>query len=123
MVEMDFKDIDNIDFNIVDDTVVFISSDLDGHEDFIDFLKENDVLDKFVYNFYNIADEEWKKSFWLGYGSDDIDYTLYNFLEDSKNISDDYLYNAFNWDKTKYGYDFWYDINEKWLEKCKIYNK
>jgi hypothetical protein len=63
-----------------------------GHEDFYDFLVNNDILDKWINNFY-----QYKKE-------------IYDFLN---NIS---MY-AFNWSDTKEGHDFWEKIYNKWINE------
>jgi hypothetical protein len=66
------------------------------NEKFIKFLKKNNAYDKFRINYLN--------SEYL-YCNDII---LYN-----------YLYESFSWSKTKEGFNYWNNLNNKWHKYIK----
>jgi hypothetical protein len=113
---LDFNEIDDIDDNGGFD-------DFDGHEDFRYFLEENDVLDKYVENFYNFEDTIWKEVYWIGYYYSKDDYTLHDFLDElSKNgYKSEYIHHAFEWRKTEEGHHFWENINDNWKSQLNRY--
>jgi hypothetical protein len=107
--EIDFKDIDDINDPIIVDFV--------GFEDFMDFLEENGVLDKFVKEFYRFEDEVWKENYWGGYKENKDNYTLHDFLENNKKNTKGYIDDAFKWWLTDDDQDFWETIHDKWKKK------
>jgi hypothetical protein len=103
---LDFNNIDNFENDY---------EDFDGHEKFKEFLEKNGVLDKFVRNFYNFEDDEWKREYWGGYDSHSDEYTLNDFLINNKEMRYGlYIDDAFDWDNSPEGYDFWDDVNDAW---------
>jgi len=71
------------------------------NETFINFLKNNDVYDRFIYNCKN--DNGFKNKHWSSLNE------LCNELN-----AEEYFTYAFNWSNTKEGGNFWYKLSIKW---------
>lgn len=72
--------------------------------DYIKFLKDNDILEKFKYNLNNLS------------GTSLTDYikTFYE-KEGLATVELNFITSAFMFDKTPEGVDFWGEIYNKWL--------
>jgi hypothetical protein len=79
-----------------------VPDEFEGHEDFYNFLVNNDILDKWINNFEKAV--TWRNK-----------EEIHDFL----NIIDKSYYFdlAFFWKDTEEGHDFWNKINKKW---CKL---
>jgi len=73
-------------------------------KEFVRFLKENGVYDKFIYNCENVISSSY---FTKTYKS------LETFCTDIK--KKDYFYDSFDWENSTEGHTFWSKINGKWL--------
>lgn len=71
---------------------------------FINFLKENHVYERFMYNF------EHRKEIHNLYPK--INFKRYFDVTYEKHL----LYNAFAWRGTCQGYVFWQELNQKWIK-------
>ena len=90
---IDFEDWDEIEINEEDDILT--------DEDFVKFLKNNNVYDNFIKNLNN-ADANFKH-YWK-----DIN----NFCENV--VKTHYLFNSFNWANSPEGDLFWRNLNSVW---------
>jgi len=90
-----------------------VPEEFEGHEDFYNFLVENDILDKFIYNYNN-----YKKNIGIKGIKDYLD-------ERKKNGTYELNVSAFLWTPTKEGADFWYQMHNKWVKylRNKTYNE
>ena len=77
---------------------------------FLRFLKEEDVYSEWVYNIYEQHPIDDKK-FWEG--------TLKSMFNE-KNKCINGIYNAFYWDDTRQGNDFWLKLNNKWIKLIRM---
>jgi len=93
----------NIDFN--DWIEINIPNDFIDHEDFYQFLIDNNILHKYVNNFYNCKDISISR---IRDNFTTIKMYL-NFYSKSQFIS-----SAFNWINTPEKYHFWEDYYIKW---------
>jgi hypothetical protein len=66
------------------------------NSDFYKFLVDNDILEKYIFNF---EQSHWNRS-------------LKSFLDIRKYS---YIKGAFNWIRSSEGHDFWKNYNRKWL--------
>jgi hypothetical protein len=74
----------------------------DCPQQFIDFLKNENVYEKFIDNLLKVSNH-WKKNIWRTSIFCDINKV-------------DYIFSGFKWSKTDDRYDFWKNINNKWKE-------
>ena len=73
-----------------------IPDDFIGHEDFYNFLVDNDVLDTYLYNFKNDKHQK-------------------DFKKFINQVRDTHLIDAaFTWSQTPEGNNYWYELNIKW---------
>jgi hypothetical protein len=86
---------ENIDWDWMDEEELDIPDEFKGNEDFYKFLVDNNALDKYIYNLDN----------------------NYNYFE-HKN-KNQYILWAFDWVNTHEGYEFWLNLNYKWVEYLK----
>jgi hypothetical protein len=96
---INFRDIDIIDKDYLD---------FEGYEDFMKYLENKGVLDKFIKNF-NMARYHWRKDRWVGYKDG---YTLKDYLDNT--MKDDYLMDCFQWASTPEGFGYWAGIEIDW---------
>jgi hypothetical protein len=80
-----------------------VPKEFKGHEDFYNFLVDNDVLDKYMEN----------------YDEGISGLSLENFLN-SAGRPTNYISWAFIWTETNSGHDFWNKLNTKWIEYLKV---
>ena len=74
---------------------------------FINFLKQNNAYGPYMYNFNSLEGIFYKKRYGTSINSK-------SFFE---NLSyTDYLLEAFHWSDTHQGYEFWHNLNKKWIE-------
>ena len=83
---VNFDDWDEEEFNEEDSLLT--------NKEFVKFLKDNNVYDKFIYNLKNYI------------SLDDYCYKIY---------ITNYILDSFTWNNTKEGHNFWYDIYNKWV--------
>jgi hypothetical protein len=103
---IDFNDIEEFDDH---------SPDFIGFEEFEEFLKKNNALDKFIKNFYNFDDELWKENYWGGYNEKDGDYTIHDFLMNNKKGKESgYIDDAFGWAFTPEDSSYWNKLDNEW---------
>ena len=81
---------------------------------FLNFLKENNCLDKFKNNCYKLY-----RYVYRGYEKEY--YNLKNYLFPSSLMNRGVFYrfvinDSFRWDKTLEGNDFWREIDDKWIK-------
>lgn len=67
----------------------------------IDFLEENNAYKQYIYNFKH--------------GLKDYDQETFLVFADTYNQKNHINY-AFDWDETKEGFDYWNNINAKWID-------
>ena len=79
-------------------------------EKFLRFLKEEGVYSEWVYNIRK-QHPIWDKKFWEG--------TL-KAMFNEKNKCINGIYNAFYWDDTRQGNDFWLKLNNKWIKLIRM---
>jgi len=96
----EFKDIDWDDFDIEEDDPN-THKDFEGNEKFYKFLKDNNVLDRYMNNY---------DPFYEGNGN----ISLFKFLNICMNKN--YIFKAFLWSETYEKFGFWDNINSKWRE-------
>jgi hypothetical protein len=96
------KEIDWEDFDY--DEVPDIPEEFENHEDFYEFLVENYLLDKWIYNTKNNVGNHY-----LNRCNGDIKL----FLRDTKER--DFIMNAFVWSNTKNGQAYWNNLNNQWI--------
>ena len=77
--------------------------------EFIKFLKEHEVFEKFKSNVY-------KRGYSKGYNREDF---FKKYLKRKANMSKSYISSAFVWNNAYEGFRFWKDINDKWEERYK----
>ena len=77
---------------------------------FLRFLKEEGVYSEWVYNIRK-QHPIWDKKFWEG--------TL-KAMFNEKNKCINGIYNAFYWDDTRQGNDFWLKLNNKWIKLIRM---
>ena len=92
----EYKEIDFDDWDEEEDT---ISDEFRGHKKFYNFLVDNDILDKWLYNFEH------------DYRNQEGVRTIRKFL---LNNSENYLNNCFNWEGTEERHAYWERFNTKW---------
>lgn len=84
--------------------------------DFLNFLKENDCFDKFKNNWYNL-----KRRSCRGFNREYNNLELYLIPADKfPTLTWDYyycniIYDAFPWNSTPEGSNFWHKIHNKWM--------
>lgn len=81
---------------------------------FIHFLKQNNVYEQYMFNFNNIDGINFRKKYRKEYAS------IKSFFLFSKKKY--YVYNAFLWESTKEGYNFWNNLQIKWEYQDNLYN-
>ena len=82
---------------------------------FHNFLKKENVLDKFVYNFSKEESIPWRETY-----EQEASFDL--FFQDRMNQKYPSLIRfAFDWTNTKEGFIFWDDLSHKWELFFKIY--
>ena len=99
----------NIDYNIYDDLEYPTFDDIihtEGVKEFYKFLLNNNLLDKYLYNFRNN-----KSPMLFGCKDTDIWYVLDNKL------STTFIFDAFSWSDSPEGYSFWERINDEWYNR------
>lgn len=79
---------------------------MDSKKCFIEFLKENKVLSKFIKNFKK--QKNWRIIEDRPISSVDYFKTMYE---------DNFIIHAFLWRNTMEGHSFWSDLSEAWLAK------
>lgn len=82
-------------------------------QDFISFLKINKVYKKFRKNFSTPSKEGSFRIFHQNFARED-------FFERNLDSNYDYLFflsDAFEWEDTTEGWDFWYDVRSRFYEK------
>ena len=118
----------NIDFNVYEDYEYFNDYKLNigkYGEIFIDFLKRNNIYDKFMDEFSNVGDvwigETWRILNWNididiidSLSVDDLFYVYLSNID-----KHEYFNYAFDWCKSPDGENFWYEIHYKWVEYLK----
>ena len=59
--------------------------------------------------------------------NDCYDQYYHNLKKNNKTIanmySKNYILSSFDWEKTDEGYNFWFELNKKWLKKMVFYIK
>jgi hypothetical protein len=100
------KEYKNIDWDFDKEEERNIPVEFKGHEDFYDFLVDNDILDKWINNFEK--DVSWRK---------DVIWRNKKEIHDFLNNNINYIDHAFNWSDTEEGYDFWIKIYNKWINE------
>ena len=79
--------------------------------EFFEFLRENDCASKFCVNFYNKKGRDYRY-IWEIPGD-----TVAEYLNEK--APGNWVLEAFHWDETVQGYDYWSEIRYKW-EACVI---
>ena len=74
--------------------------------EFFEFLRENDCASKFCVNFYN------KKGRGYGYGRGIPGNTVTEHI--NKEIPKNWILEAFEWDETIQGHNYWSKMHYKW---------
>lgn len=80
-------------------------------KNFIRFLKSENAYAKYKINLFNPSVKSNIKTFFLS-----KDNVLIN------KVSGSYICGAFNWRKSKEGYNYWRDLDEKWSNKLSNYD-
>jgi len=96
----------NINFNNWDE-IDNVLNEFIGHENFYNFLKDNNILDKYI-NYFNIS-YKWREI------NDDDSRNLNEFLNNWAPYY--FIIKSFLWKKTKEHHKFWFYINNKWKNK------
>jgi len=101
----------NINFNDWDEIKDNNFTEFEGHEDFYNFLKNNNILNKYIKYFYD-------KKYTINVSRIKKDIvTIKDFLNYYSEKF--YFYNAFTWKRTKEHYYYWFDISNRWDKKIK----
>ena len=79
---------------------------------FVHFLKENYAYEKFILNIYNKHKSQ--------YSGNSRIFTLGKLIEYNFSCYIDY---AFTWDETNEGWDYWNDLNKKWINWYRYLSK
>jgi hypothetical protein len=106
---------DGLDFGEYDE---FDDSDIcDVYIMFINFLESKGALDNYIKNFNNV-DNGWMVDNWSGYHSDDIDYSIMDFVCNLyKNRNKLFIINySFSWSKTPEGGRYWLQLEREWID-------
>lgn len=77
------------------------------------FLKDNQIYNSFIKNYYLISGISFRQKFL----PDEVATNLRRYIRFYQPISIafNYFENAFSWEKTKEGSEFWENINHLWL--------
>jgi len=101
IIKMDVKDIKNI---------------------FLRFLKDNNVYDKYVYNFSQDVQSKWRESKKILINSKSLNLWIEQNLINSNNKKiTELISSAFLWCHTSEWATFWADIDIKWKREIKYY--